>query len=67
MAVQNSIITNTSALAALRSLKTINRNLEGTQNRISTGLKISDALENASSFPIVQDFGGELKAFDAVL
>ncbi len=66
MAVQNSIITNASALTALRTLNTINRNLDGTQNRVSTGLKVSGALENASSFAIAQGLRGELKALDAV-
>ena len=66
MAVKNSIITNASALTALRTLNTINRNLDGTQNRVSTGLKVSGALENASSFAIAQGLRGELKALDAV-
>jgi flagellin len=66
MAVQNSILTNPSSFTALRSLNTINRNLDVTQNRVSTGLKVTGALDNASSFAIAQGIRGELKAIDAV-
>ena len=66
MAIQNSIITNPGALTALRTLNTINRNLDVTQNRVSTGFKVLGALENASSFAIAQGLRGELKALDAV-
>jgi flagellin len=66
MAVQNSIITNPSAFTALRTLNAINRNLDTVQNRVSTGLKVTGALDNASSFAIAQGIRGELKAIDAV-
>jgi flagellin len=66
MAVQNSINTNLSAFTALRTLNNINRNLDSTQNRVSTGLKISGALDGASNFAIAQGIRGELKAIDAV-
>lgn len=66
MAVQNSIITNPSSFTALRTLNSINRSLDVTQNRVSTGLKISGALDGASNFAIAQGIRGELKAIDAV-
>ena len=66
MAVQNSILTNPSSFTALRALNSINRNLDVTQNRVSTGLKVTGALDNASSFAIAQGIRGELKAIDAV-
>jgi flagellin len=66
MAVQNSILTNASAFTALRTLNTINRNLDTTQNRVSTGLKIAGALDDASNFSIAQGIRGELKAITAV-
>jgi len=66
MAVQNSIITNTGAFTALRTLNSINRNLDTAQNRVSTGLKVTGALDNASSFAIAQGIRAELKAIDAV-
>jgi len=66
MAVQNSINTNPSAFAALRTLNSINRNLDSTQNRVSTGLKVAGALDDASNFSIAQGIRGELKAIGAV-
>ena len=66
MAIQNSVLTNTSALVALRTLNGINRNLDTTQGRISTGLKVGNALDNASNFAIAQGIRAELKAMDAV-
>jgi len=66
MAVQNSLLTNPGAFTALRALTSINRTLDSVQNRVSTGLKVSGALDNASSFAIAQGIRGELKAIDAV-
>jgi flagellin len=66
MAIQNSVITNPSSFVALRNLNSINRNLDTIQNRVSTGLKISGALDNASNFAIAQGIRGELKAISAV-
>jgi len=45
-----SILTNTSAMVALQNLRTINSNLEDTQNQISTGKKISSATDNSLLF-----------------
>jgi flagellin len=66
MAVQNSVITNPSSFVALRSLNTINRSLDTTQNRVSTGLRVTGALDDASNFAIAQGIRGELKALGAV-
>ena len=66
MAVQNSILTNPSAFTALRTLNSINRNLDTTQNRVSTGLKVAGALDNASTFAIAQGIRAELSGIDAV-
>lgn len=66
MAVQNSILTNPSAFTALRTLNSINRNLDTTQNRVSTGLKVAGALDNASTFAIAQGIRSELSGIDAV-
>ncbi|MEQ8332915.1 flagellin [Nisaea sp.] len=66
MAVQNSILTNTSAFTALRTLNSINRSLDTTQNRVSTGLKVAGALDNASTFAIAQGIRSELSGIDAV-
>ena len=48
MAVQNSINTNVGSFVALRNLNTVNRKLDVTQNRVSTGLKVAGALDDAS-------------------
>ena len=44
-----SVNTNYSAMIALQNLNFTNTELEGVQNKISTGLKISSARENARS------------------
>jgi flagellin len=62
----NSIITNPGAFTALRTLNSINRDLDVTQNRVSTGLKVSGALDDASAFSIAQGIRSELKALGAV-
>ena len=66
MAIQNSVLTNPSSFIALRTLNGINRNLDITQGRISTGLKVGNALDDASNFAISQGIRAELKAMDAV-
>ena len=66
MAIQNSINTNPGSFVALRTLNSVNRNLDTTQNRVSTGLKVAGALDDASNFAIAQGIRGELKAIGAV-
>jgi len=62
----NSINTNVGAFVALQSLNSINSRLDVTQNRVSTGLKVNNAVDDASSFSIAQGIRGNLKAFEAV-
>ena len=66
MAVQNSINTNPGSFVALRNLNSVNRSLDTIQNRVSTGLKVTGALDDASNFAIAQGIRGELKAIGAV-
>ena len=66
MAVQNSINTNPGSFVALRNLNSVNRTLDVIQNRVSTGLKVTGALDDASNFAIAQGIRGELKAIGAV-
>ena len=47
-----SINTNAAAMTALKSLQQTNAALETTQNRISTGLAVSDASDNAAYWSI---------------
>ena len=66
MAVQNSVITNASSFVALRTLNGINRSLDVTQQRVSTGLRVAGALDDASNFSIAQGIRAEVRALGAV-
>ncbi|KAB2657703.1 flagellin [Brucella tritici] len=61
-----SILTNSSALTALQTLSSTNKSLESTQNRISTGLRISEASDNASYWSIATSMKSDNKANSAV-
>ena len=61
-----SINTNVGAMVALRNLNSSNEALARTQDRISTGLKVIGAKDDASSFAIAQGIRGDLKAYQAV-
>ncbi|SFT08853.1 flagellin [Sulfitobacter marinus] len=61
----SSILTNSSAMNALSTLRSVNNNLSETQNRISTGMKVNSAKDNASYFSIsttMKSEGGMNKA-----
>lgn len=62
----NSIVTNASSFVALRNLNNINAAMQTTQNRVSTGLRVSNAIDDSSSFAIAQGIRTELKAYSAV-
>ena len=66
MAIQNSVFTNPSAFTALRSLNTVNRRLDITQTRVSTGLRVSSSLDDASAFAVAQGIRGELRALETI-
>lgn len=66
MAITNSINTNIGATVALRSLNRTNNALAKVQNRVSTGLKVIGAKDDASSFAIAQGIRAEVKAVGAV-
>lgn len=66
MTVQNSVLTHTSAVLALRTLKSINTESDAIQKHLSTGLRISGATDSASNYAIAQGLRSELAAFDAV-
>ncbi|MBO1076138.1 flagellin N-terminal helical domain-containing protein [Roseomonas marmotae] len=48
----SSILTNNGALTALQSLKATQKSLLTTQNRISTGLKVASAKDNAATWAV---------------
>ncbi|MBT5266503.1 MAG: flagellin [Rhodospirillaceae bacterium] len=62
----NSILTNPAALVALRNLERTNRSLEITQERVSTGLRVNGAKDDASNFAIAQGIRGDLRALTAI-
>jgi len=62
----NSVNTNVGAMMALQVLNAINRDLLTTQNRISTGKKISSPKDNPAIWAIAQGQRGESRALDAV-
>ncbi len=66
MAGQNSINTNIGALVALRNLNATNTELNKVQDRVSTGLRVIGAKDNASTFAIAQGIRGDIKATSAV-
>ncbi|SLN73052.1 Flagellin [Limimaricola soesokkakensis] len=55
----SSINTNNSAMSALSTLRNINSNLNSTQDRISTGLKVSSGKDNAAYFAISETMKGD--------
>lgn len=61
-----SIITNASAMTALQTLNQTNKNLESTQNRISTGFKVSTAKDNAAYWSIATTMKSDNKALGTV-
>ncbi len=55
----SSILTNNSAMSALSTLRNINSNLNSTQDRISSGLKVSSGKDNAAYFAISETMKGD--------
>ena len=62
----SSIITNTAAMTALQSLTATNKQLETTQNRISTGYKVATASDNAAYWSIATTMRSDNKALSTV-
>ncbi|WP_457939385.1 flagellin N-terminal helical domain-containing protein [Mesorhizobium sp. 10J20-29] len=61
-----SIMTNASALTALQSLNSTNKNLEVTQSRISTGYRVAEASDNAAYWSIATTMRSDHKAMSTV-
>ncbi|OAN78722.1 flagellar protein [Sulfitobacter pontiacus] len=62
----SSILTNTSAMNALSTLRDVNRGLNATQDRVSTGLKVSSGKDNAAYFSISETMKGDSGMFKAI-
>ncbi|WP_193170010.1 flagellin [Nisaea nitritireducens] len=63
----NSVLTNPPAMTALRNLSFIQRSKDMVQNHVSTGLRVTGAVEDASNFAIAQGIRTEIRAIDAVI
>ena len=61
-----SVNTNKPAMIALQALNRNSEQLNASQNRINTGLKISGAKDNASVYAIAQAQRADISALDAV-
>jgi flagellin len=61
-----SVNSNAAALIALQNLNATNAELAGVQNRISTGLKVQNAKDNAAVWSIAQDQRADIGALTAV-
>lgn len=61
-----SIITNTGALAALQTLRSVNQNMEQVQARISSGYRVETAADNAAYWSIATTMRSDNKALSTV-
>ena len=62
----SSILTNNAAMVALSTLNMVNRGLNETQNRVSSGLQIRSGKENAAFFAISETMKGDSGMFKAI-
>ena len=62
----SSILTNTSAMVALQTLKSVNSNLAETQNQISTGKRVSSAQDNSAIWAISKVMESDVEGFKAI-
>jgi flagellin len=62
----SSILTNTSAMVALQTLKGINMNLNKTQSEISTGKSVATAKDNAAVWAISKVMESDVKGFKGI-
>ncbi|MEM0928853.1 MAG: flagellin [Pseudomonadota bacterium] len=61
-----SLLTNASAQTALRSLRDAQSNLQETQDRISTGLRVRSPAENPAFFLVAQTIRGDVAVLDGL-
>ncbi len=61
-----SIMTNASAMTALKSLTLTNKSLDETQSRISTGYRVAEASDNAAYWSIATTMRSDFKSLSTV-
>lgn len=62
----SSVLTNNGAMVALQTLKTINKDLTGVQNQISTGKRVSSAKDNSAVWAISKVMESDVQGFKAI-
>ncbi len=62
----SSILTNQSAMVALQTLQSINKNLASNQSQISTGRRVDNARDNASIWAISQTMQSDVDGFKGI-
>ena len=62
----SSLMTNTSAMTALQTLRTVSQNLATTQNRISTGFRVATASDNSAYWSIATTMRSDNQALSTV-
>ncbi len=62
----SSILTNSSAMVALETLRGVNKSLGQVQNEISTGKKVSSAKDNAAVYAISTVMSSDVSSFDKI-
>lgn len=62
----SSILTNNSAMVALQTLKSINKDLSMTQSEISTGKSVASAKDNSAVWAISKVMESDVKGFKAI-
>lgn len=62
----SSILTNTSAMNALSTLRTLNSQIETTQMQVSTGKAINSAKDNSSMWSVANRMDSDANGFEAV-
>lgn len=62
----SSILTNSSAMVALQTLRGINKGLAQTQSEISTGKSVGSARDNAAVWAISKTMESDVKGFKAI-
>src|SRR3954463_13774696 len=62
----SSLLTNSAAMTALQTLRSVGQNLATTQNRISTGQRVATASDNAAYWSIATSMRADNAALSAV-
>ena len=62
----SSLMTNSQAMTALQTLRSVNSNLSTTMNRISTGYRVATASDNAAYWSIATTMRSDVQALGAV-